>query len=138
MSIFLSQKLSQSFFFLIEEYHFRGMLFVIDIFWKIKFFRHFTHFTYFLKWCRFLSAEFRDMKMTYGHFWSIVLRIWCGTWNSNLESYLIHIIHTRASFSWCIQLFLFYNPRSQTYFFTYKSLVCISHLKNELKQLKAL
>ena len=27
-----------------------------------------------------------------GHFWSVAkaeLRIWCGTWNSNLESYLI-------------------------------------------------
>ena len=28
-------------FFFIEEYQFRGMVFVVDIFWKIWFFKHF-------------------------------------------------------------------------------------------------
>ena len=36
-----------------------------------------------------MSADFGWLKV---HFWSVAkaeLRIWCGTWNLNLESYLV-------------------------------------------------
>ena len=32
-----------NFFFFIEEYQFRGTLFVIDIFWKLQFLKHFVY-----------------------------------------------------------------------------------------------
>ena len=42
---FLRQKISESFsiFFFIEEYKFRGTFFVIDIFWKLQFLKHFVY-----------------------------------------------------------------------------------------------
>ena len=42
---FLCQKLSESFqiFFFIEEHHFRGMFFVIDIFWKLQLVKYFVY-----------------------------------------------------------------------------------------------
>ena len=50
----------------IEENHFRDTFFVIDIFWKIQFFKHFI----FQNYDHFLSADFRvllrDMGMTEG------------------------------------------------------------------------
>ena len=50
----------------------------------------------------------RDVKMTWkGHFWSVakaVLRIWCWTWNSNLESYLIHMYRKYVEITILIQL----------------------------------
>jgi hypothetical protein len=69
----------------LKIYHFRGTLFVIDIFWKLQFLKHFIFWNYAL-FCQL-------WKCLNGHFWSmakVVLRIWCGTWNSNLKSDLIH------------------------------------------------
>ena len=49
MSDFQSQsymlKIIQIFlnFFLIEEYQFRGLFFVVDIFWKLQFLKHFVY-----------------------------------------------------------------------------------------------
>ena len=45
-----------------------------------------------------LNLEFWEeiWKWLKGHFWSVAkveLRIWCGTWNLNLESYLLHNLH---------------------------------------------
>ena len=51
---FLCQKLSESFhFFFIDEYHFRGMFFIIEIFWKLQFFQA----VYILKSCQ-LNSKF--------------------------------------------------------------------------------
>ena len=44
-SQFSMSKIIQIFliFFFIEEYQFRGMFFVIDIFWKLQFLKHFVY-----------------------------------------------------------------------------------------------
>ena len=48
--------------------------------------------------CQLISEFWWEIwKWLKGHFWSVakaVLRIWCGTLNSNLESYLVYIYWT--------------------------------------------